>query len=254
MTVRRKKPESETITSFYLTADDGKPLPTFLPGQFLPIKLDIPGQYKEVYRTYSLSDSPDKDYYRLTIKREPAPSDVPNAYPGVSSNYFHDQVEIGTKIQVSGPRGKFYLKDQETPVVLLSAGVGVTPMISMLNTLVEMKSSREVWFIHGARNGREHALGTHVREMIRSYVNLNAFFTYSRPNADDIIGQDYDEEGHVTIDLIEQLNVKKDSDFYVCGPTQFMKSIFPDLINWGVKGTSIHYEFFGPASMIDFYF
>ncbi|MCK5391269.1 MAG: MOSC domain-containing protein, partial [Deltaproteobacteria bacterium] len=124
LTVSKKVPESKTITSFYLVSEGKEPLPSFLPGQFLPLKLDIPGQYKPVIRTYSISDSPNKDYYRLTIKREPAPPDRPDLYPGVSSNYFHDQVEPGTKLLAKAPRGKFFLDSKsENPVVLLSAGV-----------------------------------------------------------------------------------------------------------------------------------
>ncbi len=246
--VTRKEPESETITSFYFSNDDQEPLPTFLPGQFLPIKLDIPGQYKSFLRTYTLSDSPDKDYYRLTIKRESAPTKVPNAYPGVSSNYFHDQVEVGTKILSTNPRGKFYLKDMEKPIVLLSAGVGVTPMISMLNALAEIGFSQEVWFIHGTRNGKEHALGIHVQQMTGLHNNLKSFIAYSRPGPNDTIGKDYDEEGHITIELLQRLKPDVKSDFYVCGPTPFMKSMFSGLTQWGVKETSIHYEFFGPAS------
>lgn len=240
--------ESKTITSFYLTADDGKPLPTYLPGQFLPVKLDIPGQYKEVFRTYTLSDSPNKDYYRLTIKREPAPADIPNAYPGVSSNYFHDQVDVGAKIQASKPRGKFYLKGQENPILLLSAGVGVTPMISMLNWLVEMETSRKVWFVHGTRNGQEHAMNEHVRDLAHDNQNIQVYIKYSQPGAQDKLGEVYEEIGYVDIDLIKRLAPGKDCDFYVCGPTPFMKSIFNELTDWGVAETSINYEFFGPAA------
>jgi MOSC domain-containing protein YiiM/predicted pyridoxine 5'-phosphate oxidase superfamily flavin-nucleotide-binding protein len=144
--VDRIEPESETITSFYLVPEDGAPLPPFLPGQFLTFELKIPGQAAPVLRTYSLSDGPNPDNYRVSIKREPAPADRPDLAPGLSSNYFHDQVGLGTKIPVGAPRGKFHLDpDSERAVVLLSGGVGLTPMISMMNTIVQSGAPRPLW-------------------------------------------------------------------------------------------------------------
>jgi len=249
--VTKKIPESETITSFYLVPEDGKPLSSFMPGQFLPLKLDIPGQYKPVYRTYSISDSPDKDYYRLTIKREPVPPDRPDLYPGVSSNYFHDQVEPGTKLLAKSPRGKFFLDPKaESPVVLLSAGVGLTPLVSMLNAIVESDSKRPTWFIHGARNGREHALGIHVRALTKESEDLNVHIRYSKPMPYDIQGNDYDDKGYVDIELLKRILPNSDFNFYLCGPAPFMKSLFSGLLDWGVSEYKIHYEFFGPASLL----
>ncbi len=249
--VDRKVAESETITSFYLLPQDGKPLAPFLPGQFLPLKLDIAGQYKPVLRTYSLSDSPNRDYYRLTIKREPAPPDRPDLYPGVSSTYFHDEVEPGSKLSAKSPRGKFFLDPQaETPVVLLSAGVGLTPLVSMLNAIVEAGSTRPVWFLHGSRNSREHVMGAHVRQAAEENSNVQIHIRYSRPSSQDIVGRDYDEAGYVDIDLVKRLVPSKDVDFYLCGPTPFMKSLFEGLLAWGVSEPRIHYEFFGPASAL----
>ena len=249
--VDRKVAESETISSFYLLPQDGKPLAPFLPGQFLPLKLDIAGQYKPVLRTYSLSDSPDRDYYRLTIKREPAPPDRPDLYPGVSSTYFHDEVEPGSKLSAKSPRGKFFLDAQaETPVVLLSAGVGLTPLISMLNAIVEAGSNRPVWFIHGSRNGSEHVMGAHVRQVAAENSNVRVHIRYSRPSSEDTVGGDYDETGYVDIDLVKRLVSSQDVDFYLCGPTPFMKSLFEGLLDWKVSESRIHYEFFGPASAL----
>ena len=156
LSVNRKIRETENITSFYLVPADSTPLAAFLPGQFLPLKLDIPGQYRPVLRTYSLSDSPSAGHYRLTIKREVAPPDRPDAYPGAASNYFHDQVEVGAKLLAQAPRGRFVLDpSRDTPVALLSAGVGLTPLTSMLIAIAESGSTRQTVFIHGARNGRE---------------------------------------------------------------------------------------------------
>ncbi|MDA2919316.1 MOSC domain-containing protein [Desulfobacterota bacterium AH_259_B03_O07] len=249
--VTKKIPESETITSFYLEPEDKKPLPSFMPGRFLPLKLDIQGQYKPVYRTYSISDSPNKDYYRLTIKRELAPPDKPDVYPGVSSNYFHDQVVPGTKLLVKSPRGKFFLDPEgESPVVLLSAGVGLTPLISMLNSIVESDSKRSTWFIHGARSSSEHAMGKHVRSMAKENGNVRVHIRYSKPMPNDIQGNDYDDKGYVDIELLKRILPNKDFDFYLCGPAPFMKSLFNGLLDWGVPESRINYEFFGPASLI----
>jgi ferredoxin-NADP reductase len=249
--VDRKEPESATITSFYLVPEDGDGLAPFLPGQFLTFELGIPGQPKPVLRTYTLSDSPNADYYRVSIKREPAPADRPDLTPGLSSNYFHDQVGVGTKIRVGAPRGKFHLDpDGERAVVLLSGGVGLTPMISMMNTIIQSDARRPVWFIHGARNGSEHAMGAHVRRMAAANEELHAHIRYSQPDADDIEGRDYDSRGRVDIALLKQLLSFDDYEFYLCGPTPFMRSLYCGLLSLDVSEERIHYEFFGPASVL----
>jgi ferredoxin-NADP reductase/MOSC domain-containing protein YiiM len=249
--VNRKVPESETVTSFYLVPADGKPLAPFLPGQFLPLKLDIPGQWKPLLRTYTLSDSPDRDYYRLTIKRLLAPTGRPDICPGVSSNYLHDQVGIGSKLLAKSPRGKFILDpSRETPVALVSAGVGLTPMISMLNAIVAEGSNRLTWFVHGSRNKRDHAMGEHVRRLAKENNNVKVHIRYSKPSPEDVAGDEYEDEGHVDVELLERLLPNRDFDFYLCGPPPFMKSLFDGLVHWGVPALQIHYEFFGPASLL----
>lgn len=250
--VSKKVSESQNITSFYLVPEKGEPLPAFLPGQFLPLKLDIPGQYKPVYRTYSISDSPERDYYRLTIKREPPPPDRPDLYPGVSSNYFHDQVEAGTKLLAKAPRGRFVLDTKtETDVVLLSAGVGQTPLISMLNAIIDSGSKREVWFIHGARNSKEHAMGDHIRKLARQNDNVHIHVVYSQPLRDDVKGKDFDSKGYVDIELLKKILPGNEAEFYLCGPPPFMKSLFDGLLGWEVPEYCINYEFFGPASLLN---
>jgi len=249
--VNRKVPESETITSFYLVPEDGKPLAPFFPGQFLPLKLDIPGQFKPLLRTYSLSDSPNRGYYRLTIKRLLAPPGRPEIYPGVSSNYFHDQVEVGSKLLAKSPRGKFTLDpSKDTPVALISAGVGLTPMISMLKAIVAERSNRRVWFIHGSRNRRDHAMGEHVRRVACENKNVQVHIRYSQPAPGDIRARDYDDQGYVNIGLLKHLLPSKEVDFYLCGPGPFMRSIFDGLLDWGVPEVRIHYEFFSPSSVL----
>lgn len=249
--VHRKEPESETITSFYLVPEDRAPLEPYLPGQFLTLMLDIPGHREPVMRTYSLSDSPDRDYYRLSIKREPSPHDRPDLPPGLSSNYFHDQVDANTLLQVGPPRGKFHLDpDSDRTVVLLSVGVGLTPLVSMMNDIVGKKSGRRVWFIHGARNGQEHAFGGHVRRLAREYDNVTAHIRYSNPTLDDMEGEDYDSKGRIDLNLLKQLLPFDDHEFYLCGPPPFMKTFYCGLLSMGVAESRIHYEFFGPASAL----
>ena len=251
LVVERKVGESENVISFYLVPEDGRPLAPFLPGQFLPLKLDIPGQYQPVVRTYSLSDSPSANHYRLTIKRETAPPDRPDAYPGAASNFFHDQVDVGSKVLAQSPRGRFLLDpSREHPVVLLSGGIGLTPLVSMLTTIVESGSRCQTWFIHGARNGREHAMGDLVRQLSDGHDHIRTHVRYSRPFPEDTVGRDYDDEGHVDIRLLERLLPDQHFDFYLCGPTPFMKSLFDGLMAWGIPADRIHYEFFGPASAL----
>ena len=249
--VDRVERESDTIASFYLRTADGSALPLYKPGQFLPMRLDIPGEPRPLIRTYSLSDRPGLDYYRLTVKREPTPADQPDAPPGRSSNHFHDRIKRGTRLRIRPPRGKFHLDPTErSPVALVSAGVGLTPMISMLNAIVEAGAERPAWFIHGARNGAEHAMGAHVRRLAAENDFVHCHVRYSRPRDGDTIGQDYDSEGHLDAPLMVQLLPDEPVDYYLCGPTPFLKSVFNGLRDNGVAEERIHYEFFGPASAL----
>lgn len=250
--VDRKIDESEVITSFYLKATDEAPLAEFAPGQFLTLKLDIPGQSAAVRRTYSLSDSPARrSHYRLSVKREAPPADRPDLPAGLASTYLHDRVEAGATLETLPPRGKFVLDPRsETPVALISAGVGLTPMISMLGAIVDSGCRRPVWFVHGARNGREHAFGPHVRRIARDHDHVRVHVSYSRPSAWDVAGRDFDSVGRVDAALVQELLPSNDLDAYLCGPVPFMRSLYAGLREWGVSEHRIHYEFFGPASML----
>lgn len=260
--VDRKEKESETVSSFYLVPEDGGPLASYKPGQFLSFKLDIPGQDKPVGRTYTISDSPrtagtmaakwgNGAHYRLSIKREPAPKDHPEYPPGLSSTCFHEHVEVGTVLQVGTPTGDFYLhEDRDGPVVLLSGGVGLTPMISMLNHLVDQGAKRPVWFIHGVQNGDEHAFGRHVRDLAEAHDTVTTHIVYAEPGPGDVKGRDYDDEGFITLAMLEDLLPGPDCDFYLCGPPPFMKALYNALLGWGVDESRIYYEFFGPATVL----
>ena len=250
--IERKVPESETITSFYLEPADGAPLPKFLPGQFLTFRLEIPGQSRPIMRTYSLSDSPKPNYYRISVKREKPPPDRPDLPPGLSSNYFHDALTPGAMLCVKAPRGDFRLDPRDAnPVVLLSAGVGLTPMISMLNAIVETGNKRPVWFIHGARSRREHAFADHVRDIAARDDSVRLHICYSRPGDQDVLDQVFLSSGHLSMNLLRKLLPHSDFDFYLCGPPGFMKSLHDGLTSWGVSELRIHYEFFGPATLLN---
>ena len=248
-TVDKKVPENRTITSFYLVPEDGQPLPVYMPGQFLTFRLSIPGRPKPVIRTYSLSECPcHAEYYRVTIKKEPSSRDSDTIS---GSGYFHDVVEPGTRLQVAAPRGDFFLDPrEESPIVLLSGGVGLTPMISMLNAVVDSGKKRPTWFIHGTRNGVHHAMCKHMRQVAAENDDITVHIRYSQPRPEDIEGREYDSIGHVDPDLLKTLLPGKDMDFYLCGPPPFMNGLLKGLWEWGVSETRIRFELFGPATLL----
>ncbi len=249
--VVRVERESSVITSFYLQPANSESITCHKAGQFLPIEIFPGGDDNEVRRTYTISSGPNGKYYRLSIKREPpARDDLP---PGLASNYFHDNVRPGSVIRTYPPRGTFVLEENSLrPVVLLSGGVGVTPMISMLDQLASESDScgcaRQVWFIHGAISSREHAFGLYVRNLAESWPCLNTHFAYSHPADTDVIGEDYDSHGFISVDLLKSLLPLDDYDYYFCGPPPFMKSIHAGLKALNVVDDRIHYEFFGPGA------
>lgn len=244
--VIRKVKESEEITSFYLQPEDNSNLPGFQPGQFLTIKLEIPGQAKPVIRTYSLSDySEPHDYYRLSIKREPAPSGV-DVMPGIASNFMHDHVHEGSVILAKPPSGKFILDLQKTiPAVLISNGVGITPMISMAKAAARLNPARLIWFVHGARDGRFHAFRDEVSAIAEQNPNLMIHYVYSRPREEDT--GHYHSTGYVNIELIRPL-VMQDAEYFLCGSPPFLDSIREGLRNTGVPDSRVFFEMFTKAS------
>jgi len=244
--VERRARESDTISSFYLVPDDGQPLPRFKPGQYVTFRLEVPGREGPLFRSYTLSDKPDPARYRVTVKREPGTDKCP---PGLGSSFFHAQVWPGTRLWMSAPQGEFHLEPREAgPVALISAGVGLTPMISMLNAIVASGVERPVWFLHGARNGREHAMGEHVRRLAHDRDNVHVHVCYSRPTDLDRQGRDYDTAGHVDAGLLRRLLPHPGFDFYLCGPARFMDGLRDALLGWGVDAQRIRSEHFGAAS------
>ena len=243
--------DDHSITSFYLKPYDGGPLPRFKPGQHLAFRLDnIPGQSKSVVRCYSLSDSFHEDYYRISVKRVLAPPKQPELPPGVSSNYFHDQLKVGDFLDVRAPSGNFYLDvTRNTDSVLIAGGVGITPVLSMLNTLIEMGSDRQIWFFNGVMNSEQHAMKEHLENIARNHDNVHLITCYSRPLDTDELGVDYTHEERVSVDLFKKVLPSSNFEYYMCGPPPMMKSIVEGLAEWGVPDKHIHLEAFGPASV-----
>jgi ferredoxin-NADP reductase len=246
--VIKKVPETNDATSFYLAPHDKKPLPPFKPGQYLTFELDIPNQKKKTIRCYSLSDAILPDYYRVTIKR--CPPSKPEHPAGLASNFFHDSIHEGSILDVKAPGGHFFLDtNKQSPVVLISGGVGITPCLSMMNEIIQSGSRREIWWFYGVRHGAEHIMKEHVAAMAAKYSNIYLHVCYSNPTADDKLGQDYQHQGRVGVDLFKELLPSSNFDYYMCGPGPMMESVVKGLADWGVPDDRVHYEAFGPASV-----
>ena len=243
--------------SFYLQPVDGQPLPPFKPGQFLTFALDVPPRSSEgsaaaraIARCYSLSDRPEPTHYRVTIKRVPAPADHPDFAPGLSSNHFHDHVQVGDILRVKAPAGHFFIDpDPNVPVVLIGGGIGITPMMSMLRWCMDQQPLRVVYLYYGLRNSGEHAFKTMLEGIAASHPALRLNVAYSRPGESDLQGRDYQHQGHVDVELLRRTLPQGRHQFYVCGPPAMMQTFVPALAEWGVPLADIHYEAFGPASV-----
>lgn len=242
-----------SICSFYLAPVDAEPLPPFKPGQFLTFKLaakEVNGRDAgQLIRCYSLSDGPGEDQYRISVKRALAPGDQPNAPPGVVSNYLHDRLHEGGRLMVKAPSGHFHLDEDSTlPVVLIGGGVGITPMMSMLNRLVVSGSAREVWLFYGARDGRELIMGEHLRSLSRAHDNFHLNLCFSRPSEREVEGVDFHHRGRVDIQLLRDSLKLGRYQFYICGPKGMMENLVTGLESLGVEGADVHYESFGPST------
>ena len=249
--VDRKVKESQEITSFYLKPQDGGAIEDFKPGQFLTIKLDIPDRERPVIRTYSLSDYPQSlDYYRLSIKREGSPKnlDVP---PGVASTFMHDRISEGSVIPCKPPNGKFFIDvEGSNPAVLISNGVGITPMISMAKACSRNNRDRQIWFLHGARNEDYHACREEMNAVAQDAPNLHLHYSYSRPRPED--EGKYDSQGYVDKQLLEQsiipqidrIDNSSQAEYYLCGSPTFMDSIMMGLKELGVPEDKVFFESF----------
>lgn len=240
--VQEKRQESEVITSFVLAPSDGRPLADFLPGQYISVAVQVPELGLQQIRQYSLSDMPNGQTYRISVKREGEPGQP----AGKVSCLLHDHIEPGDELLVAPPYGTFHIDvDARTPIVLISGGVGLTPMVSMLKTALQ-DPARQVVFVHGARNSRVQAMRNRLRQAERENENFRVIVFYNEPLAEDVEGRDYDHPGLVDVKLIRDQILLPDADYYICGPIPFMRQQHDALENLGIPEARIHYEVFGP--------
>jgi uncharacterized protein len=252
---RRPEDIAQSQCSFVLQPLDGVPLPAFKPGQYLTFVLEVPdaaadGGTRSVTRCYSLSDAPAADHYRVSIKRVPSPPDHPEWPAGVSSNHFHDQVQVGSVLQVKAPSGHFFLDpDAAVPAVLVAGGIGITPMMSMLRWCVQQQPGRRVHLYYGLRNGAEHAFKAVLEDIAATHPQVHLHVVYSRPGPDDVQGRDHQHTGYIDIALLKRTLPHGRHQFYLCGPPALMESLVPALAAWGAPDEDVHFEAFGPASV-----
>jgi ferredoxin-NADP reductase/MOSC domain-containing protein YiiM len=234
--VSRKVRESSNVTSLVLEPIDGHPLAAPLPGQFVVLQLRPAPEAPTLMRSYSLSSEPSADRYRVSVKREAH---------GSASAYIDEGLQVGDVVYTSAARGSFTLRSSDTPVVLLSAGIGATPVLAMLHALVVGASPREVWWIYGARNGREHPFAEETRTLLKALMRGRIHILYSSPDPEDRPGVDFDARGRLDISVLQKLGVPRDADFYICGPSAFMNDLTAGLAGWGIGASRIHTEIFG---------
>jgi ferredoxin-NADP reductase len=238
LTVTAITPESDSVISVRLEDPDGAPLPAALPGQYLTLRLQPDKQKRSVLRNYSLSGPPGAGYYRITVKRE---------RDGTVSGYLHSQLAVGDQLDIAAPRGTFILDSTHAPLVLISAGIGATPVLAMLQALAEARSDREIWWLHAARNRREHSFAAEAKTLLASIPNVHTHVYYSRPDPNDVEGRDFDSPGRLTGSLLSELDLPPDAQAYLCGPVPFMDEISAGLAALGISASRIHTEPFGPA-------
>jgi ferredoxin-NADP reductase/MOSC domain-containing protein YiiM len=234
--VTSKTRESNSVTSLQLEPADARSLPAALPGQFAVFRLRPAPDKPPLLRSYSLSGEPSEARYRISVKR--------NA-DGVAGAYIADEVRIGDLIEMTAPRGVFTLQPGDGPVVLLSAGIGATPVLAMLHGLAAANSPRQVWWLHGARDRGEHSFAEEVRAAIKALPRARSYVRYSAPGPGDRPGVDFDAEGRLGAPVLAELGVPCDADFYLCGPAAFMADLSAGLAEWGVSSNRIHTEIFG---------
>ena len=236
MRVTQIRKESDSVTSFILVPTDGQPLPIFHAGQFVVLRLLVDPGRPPILRSYSLSDLPTADHFRITVKSETK---------GFASSFLCNRVREGDALDVSAPRGGFTLYPAPSPVVLLSAGVGATPVMSMLHALAAEESEREIWWIYGARNSGDHPFAREARSLLQRLARGRSYIVYSRPAASDQLGLDFDASGHIDARLVKRIGVSADSGFYLCGPSSFLENMRAGLHEWGVPTENVHAEIFG---------
>jgi ferredoxin-NADP reductase/MOSC domain-containing protein YiiM/ferredoxin len=241
LTVTALTRESDSAISIRLEDPTGASLPAARPGQYLTLRVQPNRRKRAVLRNYSLSGPPGAGYYRVSVKRERG---------GAASGYLHTRLAVGDQLEIAAPRGTFILDRTHAPVLLISAGIGATPVLAMLQALARERSDREIWWLHGARNGREHAFAAEARALLASLPNTRARVYYSRPGPDEREGRDFDSPGRLTASGLAELKPPSDAQAYICGPGPFMGEISAGLAALEFPASRIHAELFGPAPSV----
>ena len=226
--------ESTSVVSVYLADPGGRAVPPALPGQFLTLRLPAGPDARPLLRSYSLSGTPGADSYRISVKREPH---------GRGSRYVHAKVRAGDRLEAAAPRGTFILQPGEEPVLLISAGVGATPVLAMLHALAG--TGRDVWWLHGARSRAEEPFAAEARSLLAGLASGHRHICYSRPGADDVEGRDYQTRGRLSAPVLAALGIPRDGDAYICGPAAFMAEMSTALAGLGIG--RVRTEIFGAA-------
>jgi nitric oxide dioxygenase len=237
--VVEKTRESDVVTSFILRPVDGRGVALHRAGQYLTFDFELPDGIR-MKRNYSISSGPNQDFYRISVKREENGKGA--------SRYLHDHVEVGTVLKVTPPAGDFHLPEEPTSeMILLSGGVGLTPMVSMLEAIAADYPEVEAHFVHGALNSATHAMDKHIRSLAGRHGRVSVSTFYSEPAESDAAGYSHDEDGFITGKWLKANTPIETANFYICGPKPFLRAVVSDLRALGVSGDRIHYEFFGPA-------
>jgi ferredoxin-NADP reductase/MOSC domain-containing protein YiiM/ferredoxin len=234
--------ESSDVRSFELGAEDGSPLPPALPGQHIMVRMRPSLDARVITRNYSLCGPPGASHYRIGVKNE----------RGLASGFLHQSVRAGSRLEISAPRGSFTLAAGVTPVVLISAGVGVTPMLAMLHgaAVTNAAPSRPVWWLHAARDRAHHSFVREVDNLLVALQGSHRCVMYSRPTPGDVLGQDFDRPGHLSLQLLQELGIPQKADFYLCGPPRFLEDFQEGLASWGIPWPRVHVEVFGATSTL----
>jgi ferredoxin-NADP reductase/MOSC domain-containing protein YiiM len=227
--------ESADVVSLLMRHPDGQPLPSALPGQYVVLRLRPTGSGPPLFRSYSLSGPPSRERYRISVKIEPN---------GAAGTYLRDHVRVGDVLDVSSPRGSFILQSGQRPVVLLSAGIGATPVLAMLHALATARTTRQVLWLHAARDRQHHPFAAEVRRLMPALTGGRFYVCYSKPGSRDRMGEDFDATGHLSRSTFDKVSMSREADVYLCGPTRFMADMKEALAASGVAPERIHVEIF----------
>ncbi len=234
--------ESEDVLSLTMQSPDGQALQTALPGQYVVLRLQRTTGGPPLFRSYSLSGPLSTEGYRISVKVEPN---------GAAGTYLRERVRVGDALDVSSPRGSFVLQSGERPVVLLSAGIGSTPVLAMLYALAGSRSTRQALWLHAARDRQHHPFADEVRRLMCALTNGRSYVCYSRPGSSDKRGQDFDATGHLSRSVFNEVGLPRDADVYLCGPSRFMADMKAALAALGVAPERIHIEIFNGAESMN---